>query len=125
VSADKGTVWTEEAEAGIQSFQYSGGVHYPAGTTTDVQWFGPFERPRINASQPLPRRTGDDMEFSVPGFGDSGEDHAGLIGWGTTTQETRLYRGSTLLADTPGCAERGRSGREVLVPAGHHDRTGR
>ncbi|MDX3849185.1 S8 family serine peptidase [Streptomyces sp. AK02-01A] len=100
VTADRNVAWMEEASAGIQSFQFSDLVGYPAGKTTDVQWFGPVERPRINRSQPVPQRTGDSVMVTVPGFGDSG--HAGTVGPGTTSQETELYRGDTLVAGTPG-----------------------
>jgi hypothetical protein len=92
----------EEASAGNQSFQYSGLLGYPAGRTTDVQWFGPLERPRINNSQPLPQRTGDTVDITVPGWGESGQDHAGTVGFGTTSQENRLYRGNTLVTSAPG-----------------------
>ncbi|MFF3751864.1 hypothetical protein ACFYYH_15630 [Streptomyces sp. NPDC002018] len=37
-----------EANVGIQSFQASGLVTCPAGRTTEVQWSGPVERPRVN-----------------------------------------------------------------------------
>ncbi|GGJ63039.1 S8 family serine peptidase [Streptomyces brasiliensis] len=102
VTADKGTSWMEEATAGIHSFQYSGQIHYPAGKTTAVTWFGPVERPRVNDSQPLPQRTGNSVQFVVPGFGDGGEDHAGTVGFGTTDQETSLYSGDTEIVRTGG-----------------------
>lgn len=102
VTADKNVPWMEEASVGIESFQYSGEIDYPAGKSTDVQWFGPMERPRLNSSQWLPERTGNSVQAFLPGFGDSGEDHAGVIGFGTTSQTSSLYRGDTLLASGEG-----------------------
>ncbi|MFI5754527.1 S8 family serine peptidase [Streptomyces sp. NPDC051569] len=102
VTSDKNVAWMEDAEAVYQSYQYSDLITYPAGKTTDVQWFGPMERPRINSSQPLPRRTGDSLLVYAPGWGDSGENHAGVVGIGTTTQETELYRGDTLVSGGSG-----------------------
>ncbi|MDX3234489.1 S8 family serine peptidase [Streptomyces sp. ME03-5709C] len=94
--------WMEEAANGIRSIQSSGLVGYPAGRTTDVQWFGPIEHPRLNESQGLPRRTGDVLDVSLPAWGDGGRDHAGVIGPGTTSQVNELYRDGDLVTRTEG-----------------------
>ncbi|MFJ5272688.1 hypothetical protein [Streptomyces sp. NPDC088358] len=92
----------EEASAGLQSFQYSDLIRYRAGKTTDVQWFGTFDRPRINRSQPMPQRTGDTMSVTAPGWGDGEENHAGTVGPGTISQQIRLYRGNEQIAENDG-----------------------
>ncbi|MFD3453256.1 S8 family serine peptidase [Streptomyces sp. NPDC058691] len=94
--------WMEEASNGIRSMQFSGLAGYPAGRTTHVQWFGPVEHPRINESQQLPQRTGDRLEVTVPGWGDGGRDHAGIVGPGSTSQVNELYRNGTLVTRTDG-----------------------
>jgi hypothetical protein len=94
--------WMEEAANGIRSIQSSGLVGYPAGRTTDVQWFGPVEHPRMNESQPLPQRNGDVLDVAIPAWGDGGRDHAGVIGPGTTSQVNELYRGDALVTRTEG-----------------------
>lgn len=94
--------WMEEASNGIRSIQFSGRVGYPAGRTTDVQWFGPVEHPRINESQQLPQRSGDWLEVTVPGWGDGGRDHTGVAGPGTTSEANALYRDGSLVTSTDG-----------------------
>ncbi|MDX3352892.1 S8 family serine peptidase [Streptomyces sp. ME01-24h] len=94
--------WMEEAANAIRSIQSSGLVGYPAGRTTDVQWFGPIEHPRLNESQWLPRRNGDVLDVSLPAWGDGGRDHAGVIGPGTTSQVNELYRDGDLVTRTEG-----------------------
>ena len=101
VTAD-GVSWMEDATAGLQSFQASDLITYPAGKTSTVRWFESFDRPRINRSLPLPVRTGDKISVVVPGFGDAQANHAGVIGPGVTDQKTALYRGKTLVTETGG-----------------------
>ncbi|MER5600861.1 S8 family serine peptidase [Streptomyces sp. NPDC002265] len=98
--------WMEEAARGVTTMQYSGLVDYPAGRTTAVQWFGPVEHPRLNESQPLPRRIGDSFDIVLPAFGDGGRDHAGVVGPGTTVQATELYRNGRLVTRADGAGFR-------------------
>jgi hypothetical protein len=98
----EGIQWMEEATAGLQSFQYSDMITYPAGKTTDVRWFGPFDRPRINRSQSLPVRTGNAIDIVAPGWGDGTANHAGVIGPGETEQTIGLYQGSKLITENGG-----------------------
>ncbi|MFJ3762831.1 S8 family serine peptidase [Streptomyces sp. NPDC090080] len=102
VTADPHVPWMEEATAGFDTLQFSDLVCYPAGSTTRVEWFGPFDRPRINRSQDLPQRTGDTIDVTVPGWGDGTENHVGTSGPGDLSQEISLYRGADLLAQSPG-----------------------
>ncbi|MEU1086216.1 S8 family serine peptidase [Streptomyces sp. NPDC005892] len=107
VTADSSFRWYEETyeyapKLGPLSLQQSDPILYPAGRTTDVTWFGPFQRPRVNTSIDLPTRTGSEIAAYVPGWGDSGENHAGLAGYGPNTQTTALYRNGKLDATTDG-----------------------
>ncbi|MFI6124877.1 S8 family serine peptidase [Streptomyces sp. NPDC051064] len=100
VSTDQSFSWTEEGELQSLASSVSGPVVYPAGKTTDVEWFGPVVRPRINAGAQPPLRTGNDIDIVLPSWGDSGGDHTNYVAFGSTdtTQKTSLYRGDTLVA---------------------------
>ncbi|MFI8184188.1 S8 family serine peptidase [Actinacidiphila glaucinigra] len=104
VTAAPDAVWREEAhQSGTQySDQYSGQVAYPAGRATNVQWFGPIERPRVVEYLDTPRRSGDSVLGQIPGFGDGGRNHAGTNGPGSTTQSVELHRSNKLLGRTDG-----------------------
>ncbi|WP_187285779.1 S8 family serine peptidase [Streptomyces sp. ME109] len=112
VTADGGFTWTEEGELQSLASSVSGSVRYQAGRTTDVEWFGPVVRPRINGSVTAPLRTADRIDVAVPSWGDSGGDHANYSAFASeeTTQETSLYRGRTLVAT-------GGDGVSATVPA--------
>lgn len=112
VSTDSTFSWTEEGELQSLSYSASGPVTYPAGSTTDVEWFGPVVRPRINGSVQPPVRTGDHLDVIIPSWGDSGGGHANYAAFGSsgTTQETSLYRGDALVAE-------GGAGVSATVPA--------
>ncbi|MEU6844840.1 S8 family serine peptidase [Streptomyces sp. NPDC046716] len=112
VSTDTSFSWVEEGELQSLSYSASGAVTYPAGRTTDVDWFGPVVRPRINGSVAAPVRTGDQIDVTLPSWGDSGGDHVNWTPFGSTdtTQKTTLYRDRTLLAE-------GGAGLTATVPA--------
>ncbi|MEU3979162.1 S8 family serine peptidase [Streptomyces sp. NPDC026672] len=115
VSTDGTFSWTEEGELQALAYSASGPVTYPAGRTTDVEWFGPVVRPRINGSVPPPVRTGDRIDVTLPAWGDSGGDHTNYVAFGSadTTEQTSLYEGGTLLAE-------GGAGVTAEVPGGRH-----
>lgn len=107
VTTDSSFRWYEETyeydlKLGPQSLQASDPILYPAGRTTEVTWFGPFQRPRVNTSINLPTRTGSTIAAYVPGWGDSGENHAGTAGYGPNTQTTEIYRDGRLAGTTDG-----------------------
>lgn len=105
LTADKSVPWMEEVyevSKVPETWQYSDRLTYPAGRTTEVDWFGPIQRPRVNRSIELPHRTGDKLVAYVPGWGDSGENHVGTFGYGPNTQTTELYRDGDVLASTGG-----------------------
>jgi subtilisin family serine protease len=101
VSADGDTSWLERAEIPGQIQEFSPALQYKAGTTTDLHWFGPIERPRLvpTAGQPLQFRSGDGIHVDVPGWGDSGAEHAGgTLGNFQVENRVTLYQGDTLVA---------------------------
>ncbi|MFJ3666778.1 S8 family serine peptidase [Streptomyces sp. NPDC090106] len=113
VTADDSFVWQEEGELSLLSYSASGPVRYPAGRTADVEWFGPVVRPRINSGVAAPVREGDLIDVTLPSWGDSGGDHVNWTPFGSTStqQDTRLYRGGTLIAE-------GGAGLSAQLPAG-------
>ncbi|MEU6497751.1 S8 family serine peptidase [Streptomyces sp. NPDC046984] len=97
--------WMEKAtnhSPRYTSDQTSGLVDYPAGRTTDVQWFGPVWHPRMNEGNPLPQRNSDRLEVPIPAWGDGGTNHSGMQGPGTASQVNELYRGGALVTRTNG-----------------------
>ncbi|MFE9611803.1 S8 family serine peptidase [Streptomyces sp. NPDC006012] len=101
VTTDDSFSWAEEGELQALSYSASGAVRYPAGRTTHAEWFGPVVRPRINDAVAPPVRTGDEIDVTLPSWGDSGGNHVNWTPFGSsgTTQETRLYRDRTLVAE--------------------------
>jgi subtilisin family serine protease len=70
-------------------------LHYPAGTTSKVSWFGPIQRPRMSAAGGnQPGRYLDTMLVPAPGWGDSGAGHVGdaYANFDVNDRET-LYQG--------------------------------
>ncbi|WP_328323070.1 S8 family serine peptidase [Kribbella sp. NBC_00382] len=72
---------------------------YPAGSRTDVQWFGPIQRPRLSKGL-SPVRLQDGLAMVAPGWSDGGGNHTGTaFGNFDLTQKLSLYQGSTLVAE--------------------------
>lgn len=72
---------------------------YRAGTRTDVQWFGPIQRPRLSKAL-SPVRLNDGLAMVAPGWSDGGGNHVGTaFGNFDLTQKVSLYQGSTLVAE--------------------------
>ncbi|AWW43661.1 hypothetical protein DN051_43460 (plasmid) [Streptomyces cadmiisoli] len=101
VTADDSVRWMTEVFT-PEVIQWGASIAYPAGSTHREQWFGPIQRPRLNDSIDLPQRSDAGFIFSVPGWGDSGADHAGIAVPGQLDQTLALYQGNTLVAETPG-----------------------
>lgn len=93
--------WSSEM-SDVLSIQLSGSTPYRAGGTTREQWLGAIQRPRINDAVTLPTRSGNRMRAEVPGWGDSGADHAGLAVPGQVDQNLALYQGTKVVEQTPG-----------------------
>ncbi|MFF4903097.1 S8 family serine peptidase [Streptomyces sp. NPDC001068] len=101
VTTDDSFSWIEQGELQLLCYSASGPVRYPAGRTTDVDWFGPVVRPRLNGTVAAPVRTGDEIDVTLPAWGDSGGDHVNWTPFGSTdtTERTRLYRDGTQFAE--------------------------
>ncbi|MFB9247503.1 S8 family serine peptidase [Sphaerisporangium melleum] len=107
ITADGALRWTTEvnqrgSDRMIRTQQLSASVDHRPGRTLTEQWFGPIQRPRLNASYDLPARTGDAIWAPLPGWGDSGADHVGLYGGSEATQSVSLYQGDKLLTREDG-----------------------
>jgi hypothetical protein len=100
VTAGDSVQWTSVAEVLSKELQYSEGRYHQPGSTGYEQWFGPFQRPRINQANQLPSRTGDNLSLQVPAWGESGNDHVGYWGSGSLGQSVALYQGQTLIGQT-------------------------
>ncbi|MFD7921124.1 S8 family serine peptidase [Streptomyces sp. NPDC059740] len=96
VTAAPGQRWHESLTVGEEgSLEERGGlVAYPGGTHTALRWFQPVWHPWLGGGLGWGQtRTGDDLAFNTPGFGDSGTDHTGFGDvWSDTslTQTTQV-----------------------------------
>ncbi|WP_033341605.1 S8 family serine peptidase [Catenuloplanes japonicus] len=93
--------WTSEA-SNRSTIQLGAGTSYRAGTTVREQWFGPIQRPRITDAVMLPYRAGNRLRVEIPGWSDSGADHAGLGVTGVVDWNTTVYQGGKVVDQTPG-----------------------
>ncbi len=74
-----------------------GWTSYRAGSRSELQWFGPVQRPRL-AKGLSPVRAGEQLAAVSPGWGDGG-DHVGTaFGNWDITQQLSLYQGGMLVA---------------------------
>ncbi len=77
VTVQDGVTWSTDMDD-LYSFQLGGTKTYRPGTRTTEKWLGAIQRPRINDAVTLPYRAGDRIVAEIPGWGDSGADHAGV-----------------------------------------------
>lgn len=81
VMVAKDLTWHESVTAGPDRLleQRSGLVTYPAGKRTELNWFRPVWHPWLGTGLGWGQtRTGNDLAFNTPGWGDSGPDHTGF-----------------------------------------------
>ncbi|MEU6341895.1 S8 family serine peptidase [Streptomyces sp. NPDC046977] len=98
VSADQDIQWREYAQIPGEVQEWAPATRYKAGTTSDVHWFGPIQRPRLDNQTGTEVRTDDSFYIDVPGWGDSGGNHVGATSENPMADNTvTLYQGSTLL----------------------------
>ncbi|MFF4243648.1 S8 family serine peptidase [Streptomyces sp. NPDC001822] len=98
VSADTDTQWLERVQIPGEVQESSAAVRYGAGSTTDLNWFGPIHRPRLDNRSGVQQRTDDEFYVNVPGWGDSGGGHVGsTLGNPGVDNIVALYQGDTLL----------------------------
>ncbi|MFE5594039.1 S8 family serine peptidase [Streptomyces sp. NPDC056549] len=95
VSTGTGQRWHESVDLGDSLEQRGGQSVYQGGSRTDLEWFGPVWHPWLGTGLGWgQQRTGNDLRFNTPGWGDSGTDHTGFGNvWGddTMTQFTEVY----------------------------------
>lgn len=102
VSAGPDDQWIERAQIPGEVQEAGPMVSYKAGTTSDLHWFGPIERPRLDNQRGVQQRTDDEMNVEVEGWGDSGGDHVGsTFDNPLVRNQVTLYQGDTLLAQSP------------------------
>ncbi|XVV15888.1 S8 family serine peptidase [Actinoplanes sp. CA-131856] len=101
VTAQDGVRWSTDMDDWY-SFQLGGDTTYKAGSRTSETWLGAIQRPRINDAVTLPYRDGGRIVAEIPGWGDSGANHAGVafpeggemtatLSQGTTVIEQNTY----------------------------------
>ncbi|MGW4643633.1 S8 family peptidase [Sphaerisporangium sp. NPDC004334] len=97
-----GITWYEQVNIVREVEQHTADlVTYRAGTTTDVRWFGPIHRPRLEKGL-SPLRLDDTLQARVPGWGDSGAGHiGGTYLNGMVSNSLKVYQGDTLLGQAP------------------------
>ncbi|MEU7578923.1 S8 family serine peptidase [Streptomyces sp. NPDC041068] len=80
VSTGAGQLWHESVSTGPGALEErSGLVAYKGGRHTDLDWFKPVLHPWLGTGLGWgQQRRGNDLEFNVPGWGDSGPDHTGF-----------------------------------------------
>ncbi|BEL04039.1 S8 family serine peptidase [Actinoplanes sichuanensis] len=77
VTAQPDVTWSTDMDDRY-SFQLGGSTAYRPGSRTRETWLGAIQRPRINDAVTLPHRDGDRIVAEIPGWGDSGANHAGV-----------------------------------------------
>ncbi|MER5306583.1 S8 family serine peptidase [Streptomyces sp. NPDC002773] len=95
VSTRTGQRWHESVDLGDSLEQRGGTPSYRGGTRVNLDWFGPVWHPWLGTGLGWgQQRTGNDLRFNTPGWGDSGTDHTGFGNvWNddSMTQFTEVY----------------------------------
>ncbi|MFB6841441.1 S8 family serine peptidase [Streptomyces sp. NPDC056361] len=95
VSTGTGQRWHESVDLGESLEQRGGTPSYRGGSRVDLDWFGPVWHPWLGTGLGWgQQRTGNDLRFNTPGWGDSGTDHTGFGNvWSddSMTQFTEVY----------------------------------
>ncbi|MEU2114613.1 S8 family serine peptidase [Streptomyces sp. NPDC016459] len=95
VSTGTGQRWHESVDLEDSLEQRGGTPSYRGGSRVDLDWFGPVWHPWLGTGLGWgQQRTGNDLTFNTPGWGDSGTDHTGFGNvWNddSMTQFTEVY----------------------------------
>ncbi|MFF9284568.1 S8 family serine peptidase [Streptomyces griseosporeus] len=80
VSTGPGQLWHESVTAADGALEERGGlVAYRGGTRSGLNWFRPVWHPWLGTGLGWgQQRTGNQLRFNAPGWGDSGPDHTGF-----------------------------------------------
>ncbi|MFD3660745.1 S8 family serine peptidase [Streptomyces sp. NPDC058659] len=95
VSTGTGQRWHESVDLGDSLEERGGTPSYGGGSRVDLDWFGPVWHPWLGTGLGWgQQRSGNDLRFNTPGWGDSGTDHTGFGNvWNdpTMNQYTEVY----------------------------------
>ncbi|MFK4064468.1 S8 family serine peptidase [Streptomyces sp. NPDC029674] len=120
VSTGRGQLWHESVSTGPGALEErSGLVAYKGGKRTGLDWFKPVLHPWLGTGLGWGQtRTGNDLAFNVPGWGDSGPDHTGF---GDVWSEESMTQVSEVFVDGVSADRRKSSGVYVwdADPAEH------
>ncbi|MFE0175494.1 S8 family serine peptidase [Streptomyces sp. NPDC059002] len=120
VSTGAGQKWHESVSTGPGALEErSGLVAYKGGRHTALDWFKPVWHPWLGTGLGWGQtRTGNNLEFNVPGWGDSGPDHTGF---GDVWNEDSMTQVSEVFVDGVSADRRKSSGVYVwdADPAEH------
>ncbi|MFD4874964.1 S8 family serine peptidase [Streptomyces sp. NPDC058420] len=103
VSTGPGQRWAESVTVGDGTLEErSGLVRYTGGERRTLDWFKPVWHPWLGTGLGWgQQRSGNQLQFNTPGWGDSGPDHTGFGDvWSTEsgmTQTTAVYQDGTLV----------------------------
>ncbi|WP_410811692.1 S8 family serine peptidase [Micromonospora sp. 067-2] len=97
VSSGKLYTWGQEAYLDSATYQIDPRTSFRPGSRSAEQFFEPIERPHLNNNFKLPKRSGNNLDLDVPGWG--GDDHVGMA-MSAATQTNQLYQGATLLGQS-------------------------
>ncbi|MFF4252096.1 S8 family serine peptidase [Streptomyces sp. NPDC001663] len=80
VSTGAGQLWHESVTAGNGALEErSGLVRYSGGSHRELDWFRPVWHPWLGTGLGWgQQRSGNQLQFNTPGWGDSGPDHTGF-----------------------------------------------
>ncbi|MBM0235577.1 S8 family serine peptidase [Micromonospora sp. STR1_7] len=85
--------WIDDAHIAGETGQHSTAVAtYPAGTRSEVTWFGPIQRPRMGGGY-VPVRYLDTVYLPAPGWGDGGGHIGEAYANFDMVNRTTLYQG--------------------------------
>ncbi|MEV0317709.1 S8 family serine peptidase [Streptomyces sp. NPDC050658] len=101
-STGTGQLWHESVSVGPGALEErSGLVAYRGGKRGTLDWFRPVWHPWLGTGLGWgQQRSGNDLQFNVPGWGDSGPDHTGFGDvWNdeSMTQESAVYADGQLV----------------------------
>ncbi|MGQ4430327.1 S8 family serine peptidase [Streptomyces sp. SAS_260] len=103
VSTGPGQRWAESVTVGDGTLEErSGLVRYTGGERRTLDWFRPVWHPWLGTGLGWgQQRSGNQLQFNAPGWGDSGPDHTGFGDvWSAEsgmTQTTAVYQDGTLV----------------------------
>ncbi|MCC8338828.1 S8 family serine peptidase [Streptomyces sp. R1] len=110
VSTGPGQLWHETVTSADGALEERGGLSaYRGGSRAEVNWFKPVWHPYLGTGLGWgQQRSGNQLRFNAPGWGDSGPDHTGFGDvWSEgsgMSQTTSVYLDGELVDQGPGSA---------------------